>query len=71
MTTSKRTTFIKIAKGTDESCVPLEHGHVNVRKRCVTMGDDGDDSHGTFCNNRCKNSKHKHNFILQIATRVD
>ena len=46
--TSKRTTFIKITKGTTESCVPMEHSRVNVSQRCVTMGDDGDDGHGTF-----------------------
>jgi hypothetical protein len=69
ITTSKGT-FIKIAKGIVESCVPVELGQVNVRKRCVTLGDDGDDGHGTFCNNRCKNTQHKQNFILQLATRI-
>jgi hypothetical protein len=31
------------------------------------MGDDGDEGNSTFCNKRCKNNQHKHNFILQIA----
>jgi hypothetical protein len=53
MTTSKRTTFIKIAKGIVESCIRMELGQVKVSKRCVTMRDDGDDGHGIFCNNRC------------------
>jgi len=58
---------MKIAKGIVESCIAMELGQVKVSKRCVTMVDDG---HGTFCNNRSKNSQHKHNFILQIATRI-
>ena len=70
MTTSKRTTFIKIAEGIAESCMPMELGQVRVRKRGVNMGDDSDDIRGTFCNNRCKNSHYKHNFILQIPTRI-
>lgn len=40
MTMSKRTTFIKIAKGIVGSCIPIL-GQVKLSKRFVTMVDDG------------------------------